>query len=268
MTGTSSQKAALAAVAAVGKKTTGTKATKPQATASTATQTAETTAKTATASNTAQSATKPVATKATSNANAASDTNKIVSDIIQTAEQAAQKAQENLTNIQKEAQATMNNMVSQFTNIAELEAFQDGSSAVNFMLNSLENVHNRTVEIAENLQDAQHSTQANIMLMRESARDTLKDVSDAYFEAAQKSISSQSPADVISNQLECASKIRSAYSDMFSIISKASYSVLRESMALFSPYHVSSGEQLSTPCFDDDAQPAKKAVVAKSKANV
>jgi len=205
MSGTSG-KSALAAVASVGKKTTTRKTT------------------------TRKTTTKPTASASTSGAK--TETSKLVSEIIETAENAAQEAQGNMEQFQSAIKDTTENLAKSFSEAMNTEA-PFGMSAFDYLMDTAENMQNKTAEMADSIKETHETNKANVALIQESACDTMTDISSAYFETIEKSISCESMSDLANLNMEYASKVQHACNDMMSIMGKASYSTMRETMSLW-----------------------------------
>lgn len=198
MSGTSG-KSALAAVASVGKKTT----------------------------------TRKTTTKSAPSASAAkTETSKLVSEIIETAENAAQEAQNGMESLQSAVKENTENLAKSFSDAMNAEA-PFGMSAFGYLMDTAENIQNKTAEMADSIKETHETNKANVALIQESACDTMTDISSAYFETMEKSISCESMSDLANLNMEYASKVQHAYNDMMSIMGKASYSTMRETMSLW-----------------------------------
>ena len=161
------------------------------------------------------------------------ETRKLVSEIIETAENAAQAAQKNAKITKPTVKTTAENMTETFISAIGKPDAVLGMSAFSYFMDTAENMQNKTAEIADSIKETHETNKANAALIKESACDTMQDISSAYFDTMQKSMSCSTMTELANINMEYASKIQHACNDMMSIMGKASYSTFRETMSLW-----------------------------------
>lgn len=107
------------------------------------------------------------------------------------------------------------------------------NNVMDIVRESIEKIHNHSFAFADNIHDSRVAVANSASVLKETTLEGVSNISNACLDAVSKSVACDTPTDFISHQMECASKIQKAYSDMFSMIGKESYKTWRETLNMF-----------------------------------